>query len=257
MNLTNQQVELIEKYLRDDLSEKESQQFNEQLNDANFKSELMDQAKIIHGIELGEDELLRKRLKGLSQTSGNQPKVESPIGTIKDKKSSVNKLIIAVALVLLALAAFFYFQQNTKEDRSEKSLYASYYQAYPVDEIQRGNNDIVDPNYTNAMLLYAEGNYDACLLSLSKIQNPDEKVKMYRAACLIETGKHSDAIPILKELESSKELTIRQSSEWYQALSYLKLNDEIEMSAYLDRIVTESSHPFNAKAKRLKADFAK
>jgi hypothetical protein len=87
--------------------------------------------------------------------------------------------------------------------------------------------------------------------AINSKENIKTLVKYYKAIAYIEEVQYNKAIPFLNQiLEQHHSIKLRQSAEWYLALSYLNIEVK-QTKSYLQAIIKNPSHLYYTKAKTL------
>lgn len=233
----------IERYLFHRMDEEEERNFIARINsDDSLKEDVELTAMIIGATakagrqqDLSEIELLRR-------TSVDE------IGKLtKGRKSkpvlkTTYWLAASAAVILLA----FIINHFYKVDDGNEQLFAAYYVPYHDDAgIHRGGSAMGDEDTAvlmEAVALYADGKYAAALEMFDKISHHfTDDVAVYKAICLLETGKTGQSIRLLREsLERNGEgWGYWQDAQWYLALSYIKAGQIKDARIILGQIVAE------------------
>lgn len=239
--MTEELQDQIERYLFRAMTEEEERDFTERINsDASLKEEveltamiLAATAKVGRKQDLSDIELLKQtsvdEIRKL--TKGRKPK---PV------LKTTYWLAASAAIILLAFIINRFYKVN---DGSEQ-LFAAYYAPYHDDAgVHRGGSSISGEDtsiFMQAVALYTDGQYAAALEMFDKIGNHFiDDVAVYKAVCLLETGKTGQSIRLLSEsVEKNGEAwEYYQDAQWYLALSYIKAGRFKDARIILGRIV--------------------
>lgn len=213
--------ELIDKYLRSDLTFTEQDQFDALLeNDPEFKNEvtLLEDLKTVSGVQ--DRNGLRKSITNFeAKISTNETKVV-PLFNYK-------KLLVAASILLIVtiggIAIFNPFSANTD------ALYAANFEPYKnvVTPIVRGESD--DNEEIVAFTSYESKDYEIAADQFDKLYQKTQRpyFLLYQANALLASNKAVEAIPLLeKHIALNDELSDR--SKWYLSLAYLRENRKKE-----------------------------
>ncbi len=228
-------LELIEKYLNEELSTSELAQFESlQKTDSEFADE-------VHlAVTLNADFKVQKKKRWQALLKEQGAKVETPVRQLTPKKSAVNwmRSIAAVFALGLGLAlAWMIFSSPDMESLASEQLKNVY--TAPTTMM---NDSAEDVNWANAINAYKEENFSLATIAIEKSieKNPEnlgEKYFYLGVSQMYETAPdYQDAITNLKK---GKELNSQFTSQanWYMSLAYLKLNKIKEAKALLQDVV--------------------
>ncbi|HAD12724.1 MAG TPA: hypothetical protein DCF33_09835 [Saprospirales bacterium] len=275
-------IELIEQYLRGELTPEAHQQFENRLaTDQNLRQ---------------ETELHRYAIYVVRQEARNELKAAlksrlSP-GTFQPKRSFRWLLWTLGILVVAAGVVFWKFQYHQKNDvepsqqlllpdtthRAEspeipvqgapsmpspatnpdiQRIYAANFSPYTSNELQtlaRAASD--DDPFTQFVQAYLNRDFKNALKKFEMLSDEDktnENILFLRANALLATNQASAAIPILDKICSDKTSTYLPDAQWYAGLAYLKANDLKRAKSYFKEIAASSrgKHPYAEKATKL------
>ena len=145
----------------------------------------------------------------------------------RQQKSKVRKLVMSITSIAAIIAIVFslnIYQDNRRMDK----LFETYYTPLEYDSqlMSRGDNTI-SPELASAMEAYQNKDYATALQRFNTIPQMDENYLIYKAICLLETGKTKGAISLLEHLVANGEGTeYYQQACWYLALAYLHEHEE-------------------------------
>lgn len=235
----------FENYLKNELTEIEKTAFEEKLqSDADFKQEF----EIYKALETslsskfnnedGEQEL-RKTLINL----GNQfIKEETP-----EKKSKVislfnyKKLLVAASIALLI--GFFIFKNGNP-------VYSDFANHTNLEFTVRGDNN---QTITNAETAFNAKNYKTAFAQLTVLEAEfpnDLEIQLYKAICLLELDKFSQADTIFDTISTGNS-AFSSKAAWYKALSLLKQKQFDDCKSVLQTI-PESAEEYELAQKLLR-----
>lgn len=232
--------ELIQKYIKDTLTEAEQLQFDSYMeSDLDFAAMVAQHTNVHKAINAHETEDLKAHLQNLEAKQ-----------TEKSSNVGYKKWIISAVLVLcLGLAGSYFWQQT----QFHENLYETYYSPYPnaLQPITRGNS--ADNVLTKAFKAYENEDYETALTELNSIlesqENPNEDLIFYKGMALLNQGKENAALDELRKLKFSKTKFLPQVY-WYGALIHLKFKEEektIKALEYMNTLQTS----FKAKERKI------
>ena len=252
MKLTEEQFELIEAYLKDELSVTDRTSFEQDIAaDAELLAEVYRQRDFRLGLRaLGIQRALdqaRERYKAPTATS-------EPI-TIVRPLSTWRYWVAAASVVVVLGIGYYAYQQSAS--RQADIAYAE----------TSDTNDTLLKNFpsgtvsakTRARFLDALSKYKAGkhedVISQLKTLPADKKTVHYKNYLLglsyLANKQPTTAIPLLSQARLSSTRQIRQKAEWFLALAYVKNDQKKRALPILKRISTDRAHPFQALAQRV------
>lgn len=141
----------------------------------------------------------------------------------RQQKSKVRKLVMSISSIAAIIAIVFslnIYQDNRRMDKAFEAYYTPV--EYDSQLISRGE-ETISPELISAMEAYQNKDYATALQRFNTIPQVNENYLIYKAICLLETGKTKDAISLLEELVDNGEGTeYYQQALWYLALTYLR-----------------------------------
>lgn len=164
----------------------------------------------------------------------------------RNKKKKFRLIFSSIAAIIVLVLIINIYQDNHKLNQ----LFETYYTPFEYDRylISRGEDDL-SVDLVEIMSLYNQQKYEEALQMFNVIHNNlNRNYLIYKAICLIETDKLSEAETLLKDLiEEGEGTEYFQQANWYLALTFLKqgnkkeLNDLLlfmkeEKSAYSDKV---------------------
>lgn len=234
----------IERYLLNKMTEEETMIFSEKINgDPLLKNEVELTALIIGATkkvgekkDLADIDVLRNASSTEIQMLTKRKKVNPFLKTMFWVTSSAAVILVAVVL----------FNFNKQNNYTEE-LFASYYQPY-VDETEfdRGGSDLSKEDavfLTDALSLYNNKKYAEALTVFDQISDDNQHtVSIFKAVCLLETGKAKQAVQLLETAlsENGEGWEYYQDAQWYLALAYVK-SRRIEDAVNLLKIIKEEN----------------
>lgn len=235
---------LIEKFLENQLSDKEKVLFDRWMaEDSSFKKEVSFQQNLKKAIQSkNQDDF--KILIGKIENEIDSKEVK------KNRKFPTKWLVAASFLFLFALS----FLLQNKYHYDPEVLFNQNFQPYRnvIFPINRGieNNPQQDKKLI-AFRAYENGNYQKAVTYFSELyENTHEPYYLfYKANALLKLNKPKEAIPLLKEHLQTND-TLKNKSNWYLALAYIKSKDTQDAKEQLRKIIASKSYNYQ-KAKKL------
>ena len=229
---------LIQKYLDNDLSDKDMKRFEADLE---VSSKLQDDLALYQEVDeaLADTEVLsfREQLTDLrreKQQSGGTGK-----SSIRFTKPWHYAATAAIALFLaIGLASVLDRPMNNKD------LLKKYYKPYEVALINRSDNSTLDLFLKNAEILYQRGEFEQAAIYFEKVleEQPDlAGTNLYTGISYYELERYYDAKNSLnKVIEHNDNLYIEQA-EWYLGLCFLALEENERARRQFARIASGNS----------------
>ncbi|WP_186435531.1 tetratricopeptide repeat protein [Maribacter sp. MAR_2009_72] len=231
---------LLEKYLRDKLTETEWQTFDALLkSDPDFKEEVEFHTGVKRAVTAEEDENFRNILSDFESEYRNTVPKTVPLQPSKRVKLPM-KWMVAASVTLLAGIAYF-FSANQAADPQD--LFVANFKPYRnvTHPITRGE-ETTDAK-TKAFLAYSKGDYKEAIPLFDELYASDKEAYylFYMANALIQLNRAGEAIPLLQEhLKTQDALT--NKSNWYLAMAYLQLRDTKKAGEALKKVLAAKGY---------------
>lgn len=252
MKLTEEQYELIEAYLKNELSVSDRTLFETDMqSDAELRTEVDRQRDLRLGLRaVGIERALQQARAQYKTTStesarpGWQPTVVRPLSTWR------YWAVAASTVVILGIG--FYTYQRTTGERVDIA-YAM------TDELTKGfPSGIISPEvrtkFKDALTNYKAGKYDQVIERLRTLP-ADKQTVYYKNYFLglsyLANRQPTQAIPALNKALATPSVPLRQKVDWCLALAYVKNRQNEKALPILKRISIDKSHPFQSLAQRV------
>ncbi|MBO4800908.1 MAG: hypothetical protein J5545_03485 [Bacteroidaceae bacterium] len=192
--------ELIERFLRGEMTPEEEELFHEELKS---NSDLREQARAVSAL-----------LKGLKEKESTHDQVIINEVTATKRPSSVRRLALWAASIAAVLAIYFgysYHAENVRYARINEML-TPYYEHYDVDELSRGDTDsvIIAELYSLFNRIHEEKDMKDIIAELESIHQSltdeftyyqyDNDIVWNLALAYIKDDQTDKAIPLLESL---------------------------------------------------------
>ncbi len=222
MNKKAHQIELIEKFIGKNATEKEAEEFDKLISEnQSFQNLYKEMAAIIPGIE---NSARKSLLNNLKEFDAGLPEIQAH--SIIHPKRKIRWIAwsaaVAACLVGLVLSITLINSGNNKYNE----IYSQYYKPYNSLTIANDRStDITDPIKTEAFGRYATGDYAKAIEQLEKLNTTgqDTEILFYLASAYMATGQMAKAEENFN-LVLTKESLFSDQARWYLALCYLKTN---------------------------------
>lgn len=260
MKMTVEQFILIEAYLEDKLSKADSTDFE---NEMNHNSDLADEVKLQKELRFGLRVLrienqLDNALKRHKTTYFEEKSVkigkDVPMPIVHQNRYSKIKIwsIAASILLILSVTIFFLkFNLTNSQQAFEENYRPNVDDGFQVKSIPFE----LKSNTKNGIDSYHDGKYDEALRYLEQVnsKNSEELAikNYYLGVSFLAKNDANSAIRALLKAKTCTLKIIRDNSDWYLALAYLKKNDKSKMKIAFEAIASNPNHPYNSKAKSL------
>lgn len=244
----------IENYLLNKMSEDEARIFSEKIShDSLLEKEVELTAMLIGATKkVGE----KKDLADINILRNASSADIYKILNRKKSKTIQHTLFWVTSSVAVLVAAVLLFNFNKQKNHTEE-LFASYYQPYADDSgMDRGGDEISEQDallLTDALNFYNNEKYADALVLFDQFSEVNQiSVAVFRAVCLLETGKAKQAIQLLEMsiTENGEGWEYYQDAQWYLALSYVKIRQLKEAKRILQQII-DQDRVYAEKAKEL------
>ena len=217
---------LFEDYLKEQLNPEEKAQFEQRLNDSEFRKSFEEYKSIrnamIADINIKGESALRENLEKLGSQYFNVEKKETKLVDIRSKFSALR--VAASILLLLGVSfSFLYLNKSKYSDSNLADKYFNKHSSYTTrggDQVQKNRRKAVQ--FADANKLFEEGKYR-------------QAQTMYNSL-LLEKG------------------TFSQLAEWNLLMIQLKNDKEGDHKRILNRILKNPDHRFHYKALELEKD---
>jgi hypothetical protein len=209
MILTEEQLEQIEKYISQQMTDSEKILFENQLNnDAKLSKIVEQQRKMLFGFEVIEMKRQIKEARPVSST-------KTPIIVLQQPY-----FLAAASIAIFFLVGWLLFRSDVFTPNTTLA-----YNEFYKPETNARNNDC--PQNLVAFKSYQAGNYTQALGKSENIADDSTYcIAYFRGINYLALNQTTKAIQLLETASRSKDETIAQKSEWYLGLTYLKAGEE-------------------------------
>lgn len=236
------EIELIERYFDNALSQQETQEIAERLKgDYDFRK-LFDREKLlVDTIRFGA---ARRDLDYLNELERS----------ISDKKSAARQSVFYYLAAAACIAAIILLIWMPTKDANPESLFAEYFQPHPniFEPLLRNESDISPRG--QAFQAYEQEDYQQAALLFTELlaENEDPGMRMLLGNSNLILGNTEAAKQNFSEvIRISPDLTA--GAKWYLALTHLKSGEPGRAKQLLQDVLTTDT-PYADKATRLLAD---
>jgi len=235
-----QDERLLDRYVRQELTPKEEEQFNQRMQDDDFRQAL----QWHQDLQAAAQQRGRQHLKEQLQSWENK---ESKTSAQKRSRSNFWRWsLIAIAVVATLLLLWLFFRPSPK---SPEEIFAEHFMPYPniVAPIEKSEGQVSER--TLAFEAYELTAYPQAEVQFAQLEQT-LTVQFYRGVTALAQEQPAKAITFLQPV-SETENRFQQAAAWYLALAHL-LQNELEIATnLLENIQNTSDHPFQQRAANL------
>jgi tetratricopeptide (TPR) repeat protein len=240
MNIND--ITLINKFLDNELSEEELQQFKEKYGiDKQFKREV-NILSLIHSSLLTMPEIRKETLTTEAFLNHLNNKKKRKEESIKNRSLTLYR-IAAIVIPLIGLGGLIFPFIYTKP--SDENLFAKYY-AKP--ESQGSAKGISNEKPFDFQEL--QNKVDKTVNDQINVLNTNEELFSY-AIYSMDNKHYNEAIIAFNQVLNSSNNILRPDSEWYLALCYLKTGNKDKSISILREIIKNKDHLHFRNAEKL------
>ena len=265
-NLTDFDINLIERRLDNQLSKLELQSFNERLcSDNNFKDCFDSYQDAITAIYLAGEEDVRTILKT------EQAKLTSSSTSSNDVKSFktvftpyiLRGWLAAASIAVLGVAVYWIAVKN--DNNTPEKLFAAYYEPKintwtnskrDLSEREKQKQKVIikygeveGMQLFNALTLYDNNAFEQAAKSFNALHLQNDTLYLYQANALLKSDKPTEAISVLDRIAPTSSSI--NEARWYMAMAYLKLKNIEKTKEILRGLATEGNKGYQNKSKDL------
>ncbi|MBK8501704.1 MAG: hypothetical protein IPL46_05570 [Saprospiraceae bacterium] len=239
MNQQNN-IDLIEQYLNNELSESERQEVENQLATDHSLSNEFDRRHTAHKmIDFMVSENLRQQLKDLEAE-------ETKVVPLASRSRRMYALAIAACVIILMGAFFFIIpsDQNLSSTQLALNLYET-----PVFTMRGTDAQTIDANVALGIEALTNKNYDQAIVTLEQVTSGNAfyiMAKYYLGHANFLKHNFQAALNNFAEVISSNDVRYLEDAQWYQLLSCMGLNNACQ--DLLSPIILNTRHLHHAEA---------
>lgn len=239
MNSDSKWFDLIEDYLENSLNIEDRQEVERLLKeDESFQDTYRKHLLAHRVVETGAGIHLKEILEGLQES-------HQPARTVR--LLNIRFLAAAAIVLLMLVAAGIWYGKNHYSDKNLAEYYAEVYPA-----VSNRSTGPVDNAWEKALKLYARGEYDAAIESLSAFTDEGNPyftdAHFYLGNAFLQSGNPAKAIDQFSIISDLNDSRFGAATDWYLTLSYLARGEEKTASERAERIYNDPAHPYREKA---------
>ncbi|MDX1938932.1 MAG: tetratricopeptide repeat protein [Saprospiraceae bacterium] len=245
MKNNNHDIELIERYLSDELNGTEKLILDQRLTEDESFAEEFQRRQIAHTTL---DYMIAKNLKAQLQELERENKGK----VVAINKNRQKRLVILslAASILLIVTFFFIIPQNSM---SNAELASAYYES--PDLTIRGS-ETTSPNQellASGIIALENKEYAKAIATLESVpeNNPYYILAQYYLGhAFFAAGQYEQATASFVRVRTSEDIRYQEDAEWYELLSCLA--QEADCNALLNKLSTNPNHIYYGKALEIK-----
>lgn len=241
MSDSTKNIELIERYFDNDMTEEEQVQFHRQLKSDIALKHLYDRENLlINTIRFGA---AKNHLAFFKDLEKSLPDVE-----VQPTKVRWPYYAVAASILILVVAGIYVF---TRRDASPAALYSKHFTPYPnvFEPTVRGSGEMTQRKL--AFVKYGEGDYQqaAELFSALLTNTREPEILFLLGNANLSLGKTDEARNNFNEVIRSSP-TLVAPAQWYLSLAYLK-DGQTAAAIETLRVVAADKNRYSEKANEL------
>jgi len=239
-NITQEQLERIERYLQDTMPDEQRRQFEQQLNTDEEFRQLVDDVKVMligiesaslkSNLEQFHDEMIPvKPLHKHTSSATNTPEKKAPPKILK---------YLTAAAIILFMGAFWWQSRSHSTDR----LFAKHFTPDPGLPTTMGASENFE--FYDAMVNYKQGEYKTAIRkwkALSSSEQKNDTIHYFLGVAYLASGDEKAAITYLQSLNQRSSTSFEKETAYYLGLAYLKADNVEDAKKYLTFSGTESA----------------
>lgn len=223
----NQNIELLDAYLENILSDEQQLQFDQKMaSDSEFANMIENAIASDRLIKLAGRENLKRKLIGIHENMNSR------------NSSSIISIVLKIAAVFIGIISVsILVWYSLSPIQNYGTLYANNFEPYTNLLTVKGETSAIDEQslLNKAMYQYDKHDYHNANLSfqrLLEIKRNNDTVLFYFGISRLGAGDSKEAIELLQRLERNKTSLFSRFGhvKWYLALAHLNYADEISSS---------------------------
>ncbi|GAB3920787.1 hypothetical protein [Larkinella terrae] len=258
MRLTEDQYELIEAYLKNELSATDRSTFEADIQaDAQLRTEIERQRNLRLGL----------RAIGITHAL-DQARIQYKTSLLAAKSSPKRSTIFqsfpawtywAAAASIAVVVGFGYLvYQGNASWQADLAYYETFRSDANADLLKGFPAENVSSEtkvtFLDAFKNYKAGNYDAVIERLKNLPL-DKQTVHYKDFLLglsyLSNDQPVEAVPLLTKAQQTPSPELRQKAVWFLALAYVKMNEKEQAIPILKQISADKMNPFQSLAQKV------
>ena len=244
-DLTERELELIEKHLLNQLTQVEGQDFQKMMENEAFRKEVPAMRHFMVVMEVqGNAQLKALLATEEKKMTGAKKKALSPLRVVSRRWKALAAAVVLFIFTAWLIQSYFLLPSD---------LYAEFFEPYPyiLQMPERGVGTA--PLEAQAINAYEARDFQGALNAFDSLPTSDipSDLLFYRANALLALGKISEAVPLLEEIAAEPGHLFYEHARWYLSLAVLKQGKTDIAKKALTKIAAEPDSPFQNRAKQL------
>ncbi len=270
MSLSEKDLEQIEKYLLDELNNAEKEKIEKRIKEEKeFAEEVDFMRDAMQASRLEGRKELKNRLNETEQKHAAD--IEARAREEMNKEAGGKKIVqlrrrrwLYAAATVAAAAIGFYFGIILPSNQGPK-MYAEYFKPYPNKVIPSTRGEEVPEQFAHysqeeynlvvrAMKYYERKNYEKATELFEQhvpLREENAALILYKGISQLKSGDEQKALKSFRYILNFRESDFQDQSQWYLALTYLKLKDTESAWNILKKISDNPSNPYKRKADKI------
>ncbi len=235
-----EKIELIDRYLRNELGENEKNTFDQKVVDTpGFKQDVEDMKisqEVIRNYAMREEiKSIRKSM--LEESNATTTPVSRSFGFYASR-------IAASILLLILVLGTYQYASLTGDD-----LYAEKAMVYHPETYRSGQNDTESNLEEKAISLYQQENYHQYTENYKQLSSPSLKATFLAGNAFLQQSENTEAITAFQQiLEANKNQSVKQfqeDAEYYLALAQVKNGNYSQAHQLMKSIADNQAHKYH------------
>lgn len=258
MNISYEQQDLIDAYLRDELTEGMRQNFERELaTDEIFKKEFIFQQSLTEAARLEpvKEALEQARVDNLLDNKTAHPKfeiIQNSLGEAKTeniiylRRQRIKKLIVGgLAAACIVLVSIGGWARHLKKDVERELNYVNISLPTDLSDMQQvsGRKEVIEYKLKKAKKAYEAGDFEEALRLFGELREnhyyQSDELIYAQAIAYARIENYTKSITLLEKLIHKKS-DIEYDARWYAALVYLKINEKDKAKSQFNTLVQNS-----------------
>jgi len=244
MEANNNHIDLIEKYLSNDLSQEEKQTFDQKVHTDNEFAHEFEKRQAAHtAIDFLIAQSLKSELEALEEEEQQGGKV------VSFQKRKRNRLVLlSLAASLLLLIGYFALNINGNSGLDARQLAAANYEAPNYRDI-RGDKVDFEDLLTKGVNALKQKEYQTAITTLDSVAQSNEYyviAQFYLGHAYYQAEQFTQAEEAFESVSSSSDIRYQEDADWYGLLACLA--NEGNCTDKIDRLAKDNSHSYQQQA---------
>jgi tetratricopeptide (TPR) repeat protein len=227
-NISQEQLEAIERYINGTMVDDELKVFETQLEtNSEFKTQVEDVRTLLTGIQA---QSLKEQLDDFHKDIQKQPiqKASPKVRYLQFRK------LVAAAAIIIAVGSFWFFNQNSND-----KLYAKYFTPDPGLPTTMSSNSNYE--FYEAMVSYKQGDFKTAIKKWKAINTKNDTLNYFLGVAYLADKDEVKAIEFLNEATRNDKFPLLDDAYFYLGLAHLKEGNIEKAKANLEHSNVDNS----------------